>query len=118
MKDTDMKTTCNKVDRSVKWTNIEPASSPAKQSNWIPLVPITTAEEMKSNLVKSLVAEYSCVAPRLVFQAVNEAYALAALTGEPLLVLPVLAEEKVQNAATWTAQQRAILNGTPLAVAA
>ena len=84
----------------------------------IPLFPISTAEELKSTLVKRLSAEYAAVATRLVYQAVNEAYALAALTLEPLLFLPELAEEKVQKAADWSARQSSLLglHGGGLAV--
>jgi len=55
-------------------------------------------EQLKSSLVKQLSAEYSCVAGPAVYQAVNEADALASLTPVPLLFLPTLAEEKVQFA--------------------
>jgi hypothetical protein len=54
-------------------------------------------EELKSALVKRFSAEYAEVGRRLVYQAVNEADALASLTSVPLLVLPTLAEEKVQR---------------------
>jgi energy-converting hydrogenase Eha subunit E len=76
------------------------------------------AEELKSALVKRLSAEYAEVGRRLVFQAVNEAHALAALTSVPLLLLPTLAEEKVQKVAAWSAHQRALLGGEHLAFAA
>jgi hypothetical protein len=49
---------------------------------------------------------------------VNEAYALASETFAPLLLLPVLAEEKVQKVAAWSAHQRAVRLARPLAVAA
>jgi hypothetical protein len=74
--------------------------------------------ELKSALVKRLSAEYADVGPRLVYQAVNEADALASLTVVPLLVLPTLAEEKVQKAAAWTAHQRLVLGSDVLAFAA
>jgi hypothetical protein len=56
--------------------------------------------------VKRLSAEYVGVAARLVYQAVNEAYALVSLTPEPLLLLPALAEEKVQKAAAWSCHRQ------------
>ena len=44
----------------------------------------------------------------LVRQAVDEAQALASLTVVPQLVLPTLAEEKVQSIHNWALHQRAI----------
>jgi hypothetical protein len=67
------------------------------------------AEELKSVLVQRLSAEYAGVEWRRVNQAVNEADALASLTPVPFLVLPVLAEEKVQQAAAWSAHQCSVL---------
>jgi hypothetical protein len=75
-------------------------------------------EELKSVLVNRLSAEYGDVATRLVRQAVNEAHALACLTTEPLLLLPALAEEKVQSAAAWSAHQRSLRSTGHLAFAA
>ena len=86
--------------------------------NYIPMFPVSTAEQLKSALVKRFSAEYAGVAARLVYQAVNEAYALVSLTTEPLLLLPALAEEKVQSAAAWSARQSLLLHGHPLALAA
>ncbi len=63
-------------------------------------------EELKTALVKQFNLEYAGLDKRLVRQAVNEAHALAALTFAPMLVLPALAEEKVQAVAAWTARQR------------
>ncbi len=79
--------------------------------------PVKTGQ-LKSALVRRLSAEYAEVGPRLVYQAVNEADALAALTFVPLLVLPALAEEKVQKAAAWSAHQRALLGADAVAFAA
>jgi hypothetical protein len=86
--------------------------------NNIPMFPISTMEKLKAALVKKLSAEYGEVESRLVYQAVNEADALASLTGVPLLVLPNLAEEKVQKAAAWTARQRELLDPHVHALAA
>jgi hypothetical protein len=79
---------------------------------------LTETEGLKSALVKRLNAEYAEVGERMVYQAVNEADALAALTFVPLLVLPTLAEEKVQQAAVWSAHQRALLHSDSIAFAA
>jgi hypothetical protein len=68
-------------------------------------------EQLKSSLVIRLSSEYAGVGARLVNQIVNEAYALASATFAPMLLLPVLAEEKVQSAAAWSAHQRDILHG-------
>ncbi len=76
------------------------------------------AEELKSALVRRLSAEYAEVGERMVRQAVNEADALASLTFVPLLVLPTLAEEKVQQAAAWSAQRRAVRRCDAVALAA
>ena len=86
--------------------------------NYIPMFPVSTAEELKSDLVKRLITEYASVAARLVYQAVNEAYALVSLTAEPLLLLPALAEEKVQEAAAWSARQDSLIHTGHLEVAA
>ena len=75
----------------------------------IPLFPNSTMEKLKAALVRSLSAEYANVESRLVYQAVNEADALASLTETPLLFLPSLAVEKVQKAAAWSAHQREVL---------
>jgi len=66
--------------------------------------------KIKTELVHRLSAEYSGVRKQHVYQAVNEADALASLTSVPLLVLPALAEEKVQEAAEWSAHQRSVLH--------
>jgi hypothetical protein len=110
-----MNTTLQRIDRSVNRFTLDQGIKHSR--DWVPLFPISTAEELKSTLVKRLSAEYSNVATRLVFQSVNEAYALATLSGEPLLLLPVLAEEKVQQASAWSARQKTLLHdhGTALA---
>jgi len=75
-------------------------------------------EELKTSLVKKLSAEYSGVADRLIYQAVNEAHALASLTPVPLLFLPTLAEEKVQQAGEWSAHHSTLHQSNSLALAA
>jgi len=75
-------------------------------------------EQLKSSLVRRLSAEYAGVGERLIYQTVNEAYALASETFAPLLLLPALAEEKVQQVAAWSAHQRAVRFTRPFAVAA
>jgi len=75
-------------------------------------------DELKSVLVRRLSAEYSKLGERLVYQAVNEADALASLTIVPLLVLPTLAEEKVQMAAAWSARQQLLRHDESVAFAA
>jgi hypothetical protein len=82
------------------------------------IIPAVTPEQLKAALVKRLSVEYSDLGPRLVYQAVNEADALASLTVVPLLVLPTLAEEKVRKAAMWTARQRSLLRSDAIAFAA
>jgi len=67
---------------------------------------ILKLQELKSDLVQRLSAEYAGVKARLIWQAVNEAHALAATTFAPILVMPDLAEEKVQRAAAWSNHQR------------
>jgi hypothetical protein len=75
-------------------------------------------EELKSALVKSLGAEYDWVGTQLVRQAVNEALALASQTYAPILLLPSLAEEKVQSAADWSIRQGSLRCAGHLAFAA
>jgi len=111
-----MKTIDDRIDRSVKLAN---TTGQARSVNdYVPMFPISTAEELKASLVKKLSAEYDEVATRLVFQSVNEAYALATLAGEPLLLLPALAEEKVRTAAEWSARQEVFRHTGSLAFAA
>jgi hypothetical protein len=111
-----MKNIQNRIDQSV---HLLTENTPVKNSNHcIPSFPISTAEKLKAALVKRLSAEYAEVGPRLVYQAVNEANALASLTIVPLLVLPALAEEKVQKAAAWSAHQRSVLRSDSVAFAA
>jgi hypothetical protein len=76
------------------------------------------AEELKSALIKKLTAEYTSVEPLMVYHAVTEAHALASLTTVPLLLLPALAEEKVQQAEVWATHQRSLLGGSQWAFAA
>ncbi len=80
--------------------------------------PPSGLKRLKSDLVERLAAEYAELSPRLVYQAVNEAHALASLTHVPHLVLPTLAEEKVQKLAAWSSHQRALLGGEQVAFAA
>jgi energy-converting hydrogenase Eha subunit E len=108
-----MKNAEHRIDQSV---NLSVENTNMKNSRNIN--PAVTAEQLKSALVRRLNAEYAEVGPRLVYQAVNEADALASLTSVPLLVLPTLAEEKVRNAAAWTAHQRAVLGEDLMAFAA
>jgi hypothetical protein len=75
-------------------------------------------KKLKHELIFKLSAEYANVGLRLVSQAVNEADALASLTPVPTLVLPTLAEEKVQEAAAWSARQRSVLRSDCVAFAA
>ena len=99
-----MKNVINRIDQSVKIITEATA--------------MNRSTELKLALVKRLNAEYAGLGTRLVYQAVNEADALASLTSVPLLVLPTLAEEKVRKAAEWTAHQRAVLGEDHLAFAA
>jgi len=108
-----MKTLKQRIDWSVK-----PLAESSHLKNSENSVQAQKAEELKWALVTKLSEEYAEVGRRLVFQAVNEAHALAALTLVPLLLLPTLAEEKVQQAAAWSAHQRALLGGEHFAFAA
>jgi hypothetical protein len=99
----------NRIDQSVNLSAQNTKDTNTR--NWKGYAPLffnSRAEQLKSALVKKFSAEYAGVATQLVNQAVNEAYALVSLTPEPLLLLPALAEEKVQSAAAWTARQRSL----------
>ena len=74
--------------------------------------------KLKHELIYQLSAEYAEVGLRLVTQAVNEADALASQTPVPVLVLPTLAEEKVKEAAAWSARQQSVLRSHSIALAA
>ncbi len=111
-----MKTIQKRIDQSVQLL-IE--NTPAKSANpFKPLFPRSKADKLKSALVRKFTSEYAGVPARLVYQAVNEAYALVSLTPEPLLLLPVLAEEKVQSSAAWTAHQHSLRRLEPFTLAA
>ncbi len=99
-----MNTAQNKIDQSVNF----PIKNTLMKNlnNYISMFPTSKAEQLKSALLKRFRAEYADVDAQLVHQAVNEAFALASATSEPLLLLPVLAEEKVQSAAAWSTRQR------------
>jgi len=73
---------------------------------------------LKAELEKRLSSEFPEVQSRLVRQAVIEADALASLTTVPHLLLPTLAEEKVQSLSYWTTHQRGIAANTGWAFAA
>jgi len=107
-----------RIDQSVNFSTLNTKDTTMKNwKNYIPMFPISTVEAIKSALTRRLIAEYAGVAARLVYQAVNEAHAMASQTLEPLLFLPALAEEKVQQAAAWSARQRALLQTGSLAPA-
>jgi hypothetical protein len=108
-----MRTLKQRIDWSVK-----PLTGPSPINSTKSITTASQAEELKAALVKKLSAEYAEVGTRMVSQVVNEAHALASLTFVPLLVLPSLAEEKVQQAAAWAAHQRALLSGDHFAFAA
>lgn len=75
-------------------------------------------KKLKHELIYRLSTEYADVGIRLVSQAVNEADALAAQTPIPALVLPTLAEEKVQQIAAWAVRQRSLLASDSVALIA
>ena len=77
-----------------------------------------TLLNLKNQLVKRFTEEFSDLHQHLVLRAVDEAEALASLTAVPHLLLPALAEEKVQSARQWNAQQRAIFERSAWAFAA
>jgi energy-converting hydrogenase Eha subunit E len=108
-----MKNVTSRIDQSVKFLT-ENLNMPNPRN----IIPAITAAQLKSTLLTRLNAEYAAVGERLVYLAVNEADALASLTSVPLLVLPALAEEKVQEAAAWCAHQWAVLGEDHLAFAA
>ena len=107
-----MKTEVEIIDQSVK---IFTETNNMRNTKVISTI---RATELKSALVKRLSAQYADLGTRMVYQAVNEADALASLTFVPLLVLPTLAEEKVQKAAAWFAHQRSLLHTDSVAFAA
>ncbi|MDB6065376.1 MAG: hypothetical protein JWR26_1584 [Pedosphaera sp.] len=66
--------------------------------------------QLKDQLIRRLVDEVEGWIPaNLVQQAVLEAEALARSTPYPLLLLPVLAEEKVRNTPQWISRRQNIL---------
>jgi hypothetical protein len=111
---TQMNTIHERIDQSVNLLTQNTLMKNLK--SYIPMFPISKAEHLKSALVKRFSAEYAGLATRLIYQAVNEAYALVSLTGEPLLLLPALAEEKVRSAAAWSARQGSLPWLHPLAL--
>jgi hypothetical protein len=77
-----------------------------------------TLEAIKVRIVRKFTVEFSDLKPRLVRQAVEEAFALASLTEVPQLLFPTLAEEKVQSVRYWSRHQEAIRHHTGFALAA
>jgi hypothetical protein len=78
----------------------------------------TKLEALKNELVRRFTAEFTDIQANIVRQAVDEADALASLTTVPYLLLPTLAEEKVQYARNWNRHQQTILQHGELAFAA
>ena len=66
-----------------------------------------TSEMLKRRVSRALVMDR--LPDKLVRQSMTEAEALAWSTPYPLLVLPVLMEEKVAGACEWARRQREIL---------
>jgi Na+(H+)/acetate symporter ActP len=113
-----VKTRINIEEKRVDWSVNFLTTTTNNMNNSKNVISSVLTEQLKSSLIERLSSEYASVGARLVYQLVNEAYALASATFAPLLLLPVLAEEKVQNAAAWSAHQDAIFHGNPHRVAA
>jgi hypothetical protein len=75
-------------------------------------------EELKNQLVRRLTSEFSDLQTKLVRQAVDDAFALVSLTSVPHLLLPALAEEKVQDIRNWANHQRTVYQHSAFAFAA
>jgi hypothetical protein len=101
----------NIEEKRVDWS-VNSSTGIINMKNSNNIISSVLVEELKSSLIGRLSSEYASVGVRLVQQMVNEAYALASANFAPLLLLPVLAEEKVQNAAAWSAHQHAILHSS------
>jgi hypothetical protein len=97
-----MKAAQIRIDQSVNILSHNTKDTPMKNNIILKL------QKLKSALVKRLSAEYAGVEAGLIWQAVNEAHALAATTFAPILVMPDLAEEKVRRAAAWSKHQRTL----------
>jgi hypothetical protein len=69
--------------------------------------------KLKIRLAADLARSFNNLSGQLLWQAVNEADAIAATTPFPALVLPALAEEKVRDASLWSARQRLIRQRDP-----
>ena len=66
--------------------------------------------ELKGRVTQRLAGDAGMAVPEyLLSRAVSEAEALAWAAPYPLLLLPVLAEEKVQDARRWVEHQRRVL---------
>jgi hypothetical protein len=99
-------------------TQLETNASTGSQRRNFSAACSTVLDNLKSKLVARLTAEFSDLQEHLVHQAVDEADALASLTVVPHLLLPVLAEEKVQAAREWSLHQQLILQRSGLALVA
>jgi RND family efflux transporter MFP subunit len=71
-------------------------------------------QALKTNLVRRFAVEFSDLQERIVRRAVDDADALASLTGFSYLLLPVLAEEKVREAREWSRRQKVIFRRSRL----
>ena len=88
---------------------------PSEPVSYIDLVPRTVSaacsaklQAHKDKLVQRFASEFSELKNYLVRQAVEDAHSLASLTAFPHLLLPVLAEEKIQTVRFWIERQQAI----------
>ena len=91
-------------------------TTPVKQTDPVGNLSARNREVALNNLKAGLLSrfrfEFADVDGEMLKRAVNEADALATLNGLPHLLLPVLAEEKVQAFRQWGIRQAAIQNAT------
>lgn len=67
-------------------------------------------EDVRGRWLMAFKARWPLTPGRMIERAVGEALALASCTVAPLLVFPVLAEEKVAEVVAWHDRQRRILD--------
>lgn len=69
-------------------------------------------EEVRGRWLMAFQARWPSTPARMMERAIGEALALASCTVAPLLVFPMLAEEKVAEVVSWHERQRRILERT------
>ena len=75
---------------------------------------VTGVANLRNALIEDLKRSDELISEELLRKVIIEAEGLAVLTPYPLLLLPVLAEEKVERMKKWAIRQRQVQMESPL----